>query len=95
MTASPASPAHVGHEGTGSRAGFWTLSIGSVGVVYGDIGTSPLYALKESLTAAKGDGQLTNEMILGVMSLMIWALVVVVTLKYVFLIMRDDNNGEG
>src|SRR4051794_32807224 len=78
-----------------ARAGFWTLTLGSVGVVYGDIGTSPLYALKESLTAAAAGGALTREMVLGVMSLMLWALIVVVTLKYVLLIMRADNNGEG
>jgi len=78
-----------------ARVGFWTLTLGSVGVVYGDIGTSPLYALKESLTAAAAGGQLTREMVLGVMSLMLWALIVVVTLKYVLLIMRADNNGEG
>src|SRR5829696_6440908 len=60
-----------------------------------DIGTSPLYALKESLTAAAAGGALTREMVLGVMSLMLWALIVVVTLKYVLLIMRADNNGEG
>src|SRR5215204_5164409 len=63
-----------------ARAGFWTLTLGSVGVVYGDIGTSPLYALKESLTAAAAGGALTREMVLGVMSLMLWALIVVVTL---------------
>src|SRR5829696_3017916 len=78
-----------------ARAGFWTLTLGSVGVVYGDIGTSPLYALKESLTAAAAGGALTREMVLGVMSLTLWALIVVVTLKYVLLIMRADNNGEG
>src|SRR5215212_7923315 len=77
------------------RANFWTLTLGSVGVVYGDIGTSPLYALKESLTAAAAGGALTREMVLGDMSLMLWALIVVVTLKYVLLIMRVDNNGEG
>src|SRR5215210_835788 len=78
-----------------TRASFWTLMLGSVGVVYGDIGTSPLYALKESLTAAAAGGQFTREMVLGVVSLMLWALIVVVTLKYVLLIMRADNNGEG
>src|SRR5829696_2365912 len=77
------------------RAGFWTLTLGSVGVVYGDIGTSPLYALKESLTAAAAGGPISREMVLGVLSLMLWALIVVVTLKYVLLIMRADNNGEG
>ena len=73
----------------------WTLVLGSIGVVYGDIGTSPLYALKESLTAATAGGQLTEAMVIGVMSLMLWALTIVVTLKYVALIMRADNHGEG
>lgn len=77
------------------RSTFLTLAIGSIGVVYGDIGTSPLYALKESLAAASGGTRLTPEMILGVMSLMLWALTIVVTLKYVLLIMRADNRGEG
>src|SRR4051794_38973172 len=72
----------AGAQETLPRAGFWTLALGSVGVVYGDIGTSPLYALKESLTAAAAGGALTREMVLGVMSLMLWALIVVVTLKY-------------
>ena len=78
-----------------TRTGIWTLTLGSIGVVYGDIGTSPLYAMKESLTAAVAGGDLTREMVLGLLSLMLWALIVVVTLKYVFLIMRADNNGEG
>src|SRR3954466_15908352 len=73
----------------------WTLALGSIGVVYGDIGTSPLYALKESLTAASAGGQLTEAMVIGVMSLMLWALTIIVTLKYVALIMRADNQGEG
>jgi KUP system potassium uptake protein len=78
-----------------SRARIWTLGLGSIGVVYGDIGTSPLYAFKESLTAASAGGQLTEEMVIGVMSLMLWALTIVVTLKYVWLIMSADNHGEG
>src|SRR5450755_1119849 len=77
------------------RTAFWTLAIGSIGVVYGDIGTSPLYALKESLTAASAGGALTVDMVVGVMSLMLWALTIIVTLKYVLLIMRADNHGEG
>ena len=64
-----------------------------MGVVYGDIGTSPLYALEASLTAA---GAPTDRLaILGVLSLIFWSLLVVVTLKYVVLIMRADNEGEG
>ncbi len=82
-----------GHEQ--ERAGFWTLFIGSIGVVFGDIGTSPLYALKESLKAAADGGALTPAMVLGVVSLVLWALIVIVTLKYVVLIMRMDNKGEG
>ncbi|MCA4909758.1 MAG: KUP/HAK/KT family potassium transporter, partial [Methylobacterium sp.] len=70
------------------------LAVGSVGVVYGDIGTSPLYALKESLHHAGQDG-LTRSEVIGVVSLLIWAVVIVVTLKYVVFIMRADNKGEG
>ena len=77
------------------RARVWTLALGSIGVVYGDIGTSPLYALKESLTAASAGGQLTENMTVGVISLMLWSLTVIVTLKYVWLIMSADNHGEG
>ena len=67
-------------------------------MVYGDIGTSPLYALKESLAAATGhagSGALTREMVIGVVSLILWALIIIVTLKYVVLVLRADNNGEG
>ena len=75
---------------------FWALTIGSIGVVYGDIGTSPLYALREAVTAAIGaDGTVTREAVLGVLSLILWALIVVVTLKYVLILLRADNNGEG
>jgi KUP system potassium uptake protein len=73
----------------------WTLALGSIGVVYGDIGTSPLYALKESLAAATAGGPLGEPMVIGVMSLMLWALTIIVTLKYVLLIMSADNHGEG
>ena len=83
----PSSPA--------GRARFWTLTIGSVGVVYGDIGTSPLYALRESLNAARAGDPFTPDMVYGVLSLMIWALFIIVTLKYVLVILRADNAGEG
>jgi len=79
-----------------STGAFWALTVGSIGVVYGDIGTSPLYALREAVTAAIGaDGTLTREAVLGVLSLILWALIVVVTLKYVLILLRADNNGEG
>jgi len=77
------------------RSGFWGLALGSVGVVYGDIGTSPLYAFREATTAAAGSGPITHELVLGVLSLILWALVIVVTLKYVLILLRADNNGEG
>ncbi|WP_046864503.1 potassium transporter Kup [Microvirga massiliensis] len=74
---------------------FWTLALGTLGVVYGDIGTSPLYALKESLSAAAGGGVVTREMVFGIVSLILWALIFIVTIKYVLFILRADNNGEG
>ena len=79
-----------------SRSGFWALTLGSIGVVYGDIGTSPLYALRESVLAAVGPGNPASEpVVLGILSLIIWALLLVVTAKYVLILLRADNNGEG
>ena len=77
------------------RSRFWGLALGSVGVVYGDIGTSPLYAFREAAIAAAGSGPITHELVLGVLSLILWALVIVVTIKYVLILLRADNNGEG
>src|SRR3984893_16579527 len=71
------------------------LALGSVGVVYGDIGTSPLYAFREAVIAASNDQPVTREIVLGVLSLILWALIVTVTLKYVLILLRADNNGEG
>ena len=71
------------------------LSLGSVGVVYGDIGTSPLYAFREAVAAAGGSGPVTRDIVLGVLSLILWALIIVVTIKYVLILLRADNNGEG
>lgn len=73
----------------------WTLAIASVGVVYGDIGTSPLYAFKESVNAARHAGLDSREAVIGVLSLIFWALILIVTLKYVFILLRADNKGEG
>jgi len=79
-----------------SDAGFWALTVGSIGVVYGDIGTSPLYALREAVTASGGPGGLvTRASVFGVLSLILWALIVIVTVKYVLILLRADNNGEG
>ena len=69
--------------------------MGALGVVYGDIGTSPLYALKEAAKAAAHGGPLTSDAILGVASLILWALILIISLKYALLILRADNRGEG
>lgn len=71
-------------------------TLGAIGVVYGDIGTSPLYALKEAAKAAThGGGALTSDAVLGLVSLILWALILIISLKYALLILRADNRGEG
>ena len=80
-------------EGHGNQS-FWALALGSIGVVFGDIGTSPLYAMREALAHSKNSAS-TEHAVLGVVSLVIWALFLVVTVKYVVLLMRADNKGEG
>src|SRR6202140_5188063 len=87
-TTDGAAPAH---------SSLWALTLGSIGVVYGDIGTSPLYALREAVTAASGahHEELARTTVLGVLSLILWALFIIVTLKYVVILLRADNNGEG
>jgi KUP system potassium uptake protein len=76
------------------KPGMTALTLGALGVVFGDIGTSPLYAFREALGQAAADGIVAGE-ILGVLSLALWALILVVTCKYVLFLMRADNNGEG
>src|SRR5258705_5563897 len=76
-------------------SGFWALTLGSIGVVFGDIGTSPLYAFREAVDGAAHGAPVTRVIVLGVLSLILWALVIVVTGKYVLLLLRADNNGEG
>ena len=71
-----------------------TLVLGAVGVVFGDIGTSPLYALQTAFGPEHGLA-LTHENVLGILSLIVWSLIWVITLKYLFVMMRADNNGEG
>lgn len=83
-----------GHAGSGGRGAVATLTLGAVGVVYGDIGTSPLYALREALRLAGSDG-VTRAEVIGVVSLLLWALILIVTLKYVLFLLRADNEGEG
>jgi KUP system potassium uptake protein len=76
-------------------ARFWALALGSIGVVFGDIGTSPLYAFREAVAGAVQGQPVTRVIVLGVLSLILWALFIVVTAKYVLLLLRADNNGEG
>ncbi len=107
---------HDGGRGGGSGGGhghrtasFAALALGALGVVYGDIGTSPLYALRETINAAIS-GQLgahgghgaapipttvPRDVVIGVLSLILWSLLLVVTIKYVLILLRADNNGEG
>jgi KUP system potassium uptake protein len=94
LNASPASAeVATGHDQV--HPSFLALSLGSVGVVYGDIGTSPLYGLREAVIAAANNHAVTRGIVLGVLSLILWALIVTVTLKYVLILLRADNNGEG
>src|SRR6476469_640661 len=101
MTSDVAAPAPEtvvanGHGEAHSTETFKALLIGSIGVVYGDIGTSPLYAFREAVVAASGaTGTVTTQAVLGVVSMILWALIIVVTLKYVVILLRADNNGEG
>ncbi len=85
-------PAHAAGHGAGTSLA--ALALCALGVVFGDIGTSPLYTLKECLHAAGGE-KTSVEDLYGILSLMFWALVMVVTVKYLFFIMRADHNGEG
>ena len=82
------------HEGQ-LTSGFWALTLGSIGVVFGDIGTSPLYAFREAVTHAANGAPVSRIIVLGVLSLILWSLFIVVTAKYVLLLLRADNNGEG
>jgi len=93
-TASGAAPS-VTDSASHDKSNLWALALGSVGVVYGDIGTSPLYAFRVAVVAAVESGPVRSDIVLGVLSLILWALIVVVAIKYVLLLLRADNNGEG
>ena len=92
--ATEAQETHAAQAGSPGRSRFLALALGSIGVVYGDIGTSPLYAMREALIHSQAGG-LTREEVLGVTSLLLWALLFIVTAKYVLFLMRADNDGEG
>ena len=70
------------------------MTLAALGVVYGDIGTSPLYALRESMSGGEKPPDQTRA-VLGVVSMIFWSLIIVVTVKYVVFILRADNHGEG
>src|SRR5688500_5869728 len=93
--ADSAAPTISAHPESHPKANFWILAVGSIGVVYGDIGTSPLYAFRESVRAAAEGGPVTAEIVVGILSLILWALTLVVTVKYVIILLRADNKGEG
>ena len=79
---------------SGRRRTYWLLAVGSLGVVFGDIGTSPLYAFRSALSTMEGEAVRRAD-IYGIVSLALWALIMVVTVKYVLFLMRADNKGEG
>src|SRR3989440_4415511 len=87
----PAASADVSKD----NSTYYALTLGSVGVVYGDIRTSPLYAFREAFMAAGESGSISREIVLGVLSLILWAPIGVVTVKYVLILLRADSNGEG
>ena len=84
----------VEHTDNGVKAPAAALTVGALGVVFGDIGTSPLYAFRESL-AGEHDLAVDEANVLGVLSLMFWSLIIVITIKYLVIVMRADNDGEG
>src|SRR5579859_6750803 len=86
-----ATPAHAGAN---RRKSTFALTIGALGVVYGDIGTSPLYAL-DIMFHGRRDAAVAPEQVIGGLSLVIWALTVVIALKYAVFVLRADNDGEG
>jgi KUP system potassium uptake protein len=87
-----ASETSTSHGSGHGRGPLLALTVGAIGVVFGDIGTSPLYAMRESLARTSGAPEMA---VLGVLSLIFWALILVVTVKYVIFLMRADNKGEG
>src|SRR5690554_5871714 len=70
------------------------LALGALGVVFGDIGTSPLYAFRESFHGAYGLSA-TPQNVLGILSLIFWSLIIIISIKYIMFVMRADNHGEG
>src|SRR6478672_11680022 len=80
---------------SGATRAWAPAAVACMGIVFGDIGTSPLYALSVAAKAASPDGQLSPQAVLGIVSLIFWSLIIVISIKYAILIMRADNQGEG
>jgi KUP system potassium uptake protein len=93
--AHPPAAAHNAEHGPSDQRHVWALALAAVGVVFGDIGTSPLYAMREAVKAATQAGAGGPEAVLGILSLMVWTLLLIVTVKYVLILAYADNNGEG
>src|ERR1700721_205809 len=91
MTTAAAASDHRTSGGLAAK-GLGPMALGALGVVYGDIGTSPLYTLK---TALEWGGSATPEAAVGILSLIVWTLLITTSLKYVTVVMRADNDGEG
>src|ERR1700712_4755318 len=98
QTSAPGAPAAAGDvasQAAGhSNKHLLTLVLGAFGVVYGDIGTSPIYAFRQAFADRGTPGDLTQD-VLGLLSLIVWALTITVSIKYVFIVTRADNKGEG
>src|SRR5690242_10778350 len=94
MTAPTATTSGATQAHTADRSQFWKLALLTLGVVYGDIGTSPLYSLRECFQESH-QVPVTEPNILGVLSLIFWALMVIVSVKYLVFVLRADNRGEG
>ncbi|TKB28900.1 MAG: potassium transporter Kup, partial [Mesorhizobium sp.] len=90
---SEAEPIEQSSHSTVEQHSTKVLMLGALGVVYGDIGTSPIYAFREALHASSGP--VARNDVLGVLSLIVWALTIIVTIKYVAFVLRADNKGEG
>src|SRR5476649_995097 len=79
----------------GTARAWAPAALACMGVVFGDIGTSPLYTLNVAVKSASPDGHVMPEAVIGIVSLIFWSLIIVISIKYAILIMRADNNGEG
>lgn len=82
-------------HGHSQKSGLWALTMGALGVVFGDIGTSPLYALRECFSSHHHFLELSHDNVLGVLSLIFWSLTLLISIKYVAVVLKADNKGEG